>query len=146
MTLPRRWFQYSLRSFFILLTVLTVWLGVVVHRARAELEAIKAIEALGGTVYDYELEYEHSEKYGFCFGIDHTRVPPGPEWLRRMIGEEFFQNAEVVFLGDVSPEANMASAIPYLRRLRTLRFVLLPPAASCAATAKFKPSLPGKVW
>ena len=32
----RRWLQYSLRTFFVLLTVFGVWLGVVVHRANEQ--------------------------------------------------------------------------------------------------------------
>jgi hypothetical protein len=47
MATPRRWFQYSLRSFFVLVTAFAVWPGVVVDRARERREAVKAIEAFG---------------------------------------------------------------------------------------------------
>ena len=36
----RRWFQYSLRTLFVLVTVLCVWLGVTVERARKQREAV----------------------------------------------------------------------------------------------------------
>ena len=51
----RRWFQYSRRSFLVVVTSLAVWLGIVVNRAGEQQEAVKAIEALGGHVtYDWE--------------------------------------------------------------------------------------------
>ena len=56
MRLTRRWFQYSLRSFLVILTALAVWLGVVVNRARVQREAVKAIEALGGCHF-YDCHY-----------------------------------------------------------------------------------------
>ena len=40
----RRWFQFSLGSLFVLLTVLCVWLGVTVERARKQRESVEAIE------------------------------------------------------------------------------------------------------
>ena len=56
MTRTRRWLQYSLRSFLVVLTAFAIWLGVAVNRAREQREAVKAIEALGGTVtYDFQV-------------------------------------------------------------------------------------------
>ena len=50
----RRWFQFSLRTLFVLLTVLCVWLAVTVERVRKQREAVAAIEAVGGSVfYEY---------------------------------------------------------------------------------------------
>ena len=61
---PRRWFQYSLRSFLVLLTALAVWLGIVVNRAREQREAVKAIEALGGIVhYDWQKDPGYRGSY-----------------------------------------------------------------------------------
>ena len=55
----RRWLQFSLRSFFVLLTVGCLWLGWKVERTsertRQQREAVKAIEALTGRVqYDWQ--------------------------------------------------------------------------------------------
>ena len=56
----RRWFQYSLRTLLVLVTVLCVfcvWLGLVSERARKQREAVAAIEAMGGVVYyDYQVD------------------------------------------------------------------------------------------
>ena len=62
----RRWFQFSLRTLMVLVTVLCVWLGLVSERARKQREAVAAIEALGGWVwYDYQ---------------NSGQEPPGPKW------------------------------------------------------------------
>ena len=79
----RRWFQFSLRTLFVLLTVLCVWLAVTVNRARKQREAVAAIEAVGGMVL-YEHQYDDSE-------------PPGPKWLRELVGDEYFVSVDVVF-------------------------------------------------
>jgi hypothetical protein len=119
MTSPRRWLQFSLRGFFVLLTTLAVWLGVIVHRAREQREAVKAIEALEAIV-----------------GYD---TPPGPAWLRRLIGDEYFQNAvDAAIFG----ETNALKSIPHLKRLRKLKTVAIIPAASCATMDQLKAALP----
>jgi len=81
----RRWFQFSLRTLLVLLTVLCVWLGVTVNRARKQREAVAAIEALGGYVR-YEYQYGSGQE------------PPGPKWLRELIGEEYFVSVVYVVL------------------------------------------------
>ena len=116
----RRWFQFSLRSFLVLLTVFAVWLGVVVHRAREQREAVEAIEALGGTVaYDWQQESTSP------FYSPVASQPLGPAWLRRIVGDDFFQNASQVNFGSpISPiEIELSKAIPCLKQLRTLKQV-----------------------
>lgn len=98
----RRYLTFSLRTLFVLVTAFAVWLGVIVNRAREQREAVEAIEAAGGWIgFDWETEYSHSERDEIVFSID-SRNPPGPDWLRRLVGEEFFQDAEIVVLDDVA--------------------------------------------
>src|SRR6185437_11305871 len=88
---PRRYLTFSLRTLFVLTTVFAVWLGVVVNRAREQREAVKAIEALGGTVaYDWD-EFPFDP-----FASDKRHTPHGPAWLRWLIGDDYFQNAIAV--------------------------------------------------
>ena len=48
---PRRaWFRYRLRTFLILVSLIAVWLGWTVHRARTQRAAVEAIQAARGTV------------------------------------------------------------------------------------------------
>src|ERR1700686_4232221 len=91
----RRWFQFSLRSLMIVVTLLAVlcgyvaWLGKKrIERKRKECEAVTAIVRLGGGV-GY-----HDEKVT-------SAKPPGPDWLRNLFGETFFSEVEWVdFSGD----------------------------------------------
>jgi hypothetical protein len=126
----RRWFQYSLRSFLILVTALAVWLGIVVNRAREQREAVKAIEALGGeVVYDWKLELDREE-------------PLGPRWLRELIGDDFFQEVRHVYLFPVPTGSAIRSEIPHLQRLRKLNTVWSWYQVSDAQYREMKTALP----
>ena len=51
MAIRRRWFQFSLRGFLVVLTIGCVWLGWKVEKARKRGRAIDAIVAMGATAY-----------------------------------------------------------------------------------------------
>jgi len=85
----RRWLQFSLRTMFVVVTVFCVFLGMVVKRARDQKLAVEAILEAGGTVY-----YQHQSDF------DSPTVPPGPEWLRGLVGDEYFSTVtKVILLG-----------------------------------------------
>ena len=79
--MARRWFQFSLRGFLIAVTLLAVWLGWTVQRARKRGAAIDFIVKAGGTVgYGHETQdiflrdlkgHEHVEH----FWPDVKRLP-----------------------------------------------------------------------
>lgn len=73
----RRWFRFSLRMLFVVVTVLCVWLGFMVNAARRQREAVEAIVKAGGTVmYDYK--------------------PGEPIWGRNASGNDYFQTVYAV--------------------------------------------------
>jgi len=79
----RRWLQFSLSTILLLVTALSLWLGVVVNRARKQRDAVAAIEKAGGGVaYDFQMSPS----------FPPPGKPPGPRWLRRMLGDEYFQS------------------------------------------------------
>ena len=81
----RRWFQFSLRTLLVLVAVVAVWLALLVNAATKQREAVAAIEALGGHVF-----YEHES--------NSPAELLGPEWLRELVGEEYFVTIIVVGL------------------------------------------------
>ena len=74
----RRWLQYSLRTFFVLLTVFCVWLGWTVHRANEQRKAVAWVREMGWSV-----EYDDAE-------------PPSPKWLVELLGVDYFQEVSFV--------------------------------------------------
>lgn len=145
----RRWFQYSLRSFLILLTALAVWLGIVVQRAREQREAVKAIDALGGGVY-----YDWHGPPGSQ--LENTG-PPAPAWLRQLVGDDYFQQAISVNFarliadtpdGYIEPlphlrDEDIRALIPSLRQLRGLKSISTFNDVSNATLQELEDALPG---
>jgi hypothetical protein len=71
-------------------TALTVWLGVIVDRAREQREAVKAIEALGGEIYyDWQVQVSPIAAAG-PLAPNPNAKPRVPAWLRRIVGDHFF--------------------------------------------------------
>ncbi len=104
----RRWFQYSLRSLFLVTFLASLgmsWFAVRMKRAREQNAAVEEIKRLGGAVlYDYQAK---------------MAGPPEPAWLRNLLGEDFF--ATVV---EAHVFVDTASAhLKGLRQLQTLELV-----------------------
>jgi hypothetical protein len=87
----RRRFQFSLRTLMIFVLLCAVpcgWLAARMQRARRQKSAVDEIVKEGGWVeYDYEIDA--SGKW-----IPRAE-PTGPEWLRRLLGSDFFANVVV---------------------------------------------------
>lgn len=114
----RRWLQFSLRTLFVLTTGLAIWLGFVVKGVREQREAVKAIEALGGVVqYDWE---------------EADFDPNSRTLLRRIVGDDYFQEASHVAFEKWPPPSDVALVrlIPYLQRFQRLQFLTVPQSVS----------------
>ena len=129
----RRWLQFSLRGFLVVLTAFAVWLGVIVKRARVQREAVKAIEAKGGFVqYDWQVDLKRMSRIE---GFEHYKVfrkygsPGGPAWLRQRIGNDYFQNVVTVeFYWDPLKdrsfnESTLPALVPHLQNLGALKLL-----------------------
>jgi hypothetical protein len=112
----RRWFQFSLRTLMILTLVISVpcaLLGRKIERKRRERAALRTIEECGGFVrYDYQSE----EADGL------QAEPPGPTWLRAVLGDDFFGEV-TVFYSQIAGDAEMPrlkdalGQLPYLKEV-----------------------------
>src|SRR3954452_20984813 len=85
---PRRRLSLSLRQSILLVLCVGLWLGWQARLAREQREAVAAIEEYGGFVrFDWEF-------------VDGRRVPGAapraPGWLRRAIGDHYFQEVAEV--------------------------------------------------
>ncbi|MEX2119224.1 MAG: hypothetical protein WD847_06410 [Pirellulales bacterium] len=82
----RRWLQFRLLTLLAVMTICSIWLGTVVRQARNQREVVRTVLKLGGHVrYDYE---RPDPKVTNAF--DPKGRPPGPAWLRRLVGDEYF--------------------------------------------------------
>lgn len=107
--MPRR-FQFSLRALFVLVTIVGIWFGVQVNSARRQAAIVSDIEQVGGDVYyDWQLEP----------GVGATH-PPGPAWLRKLIGDDYFQTVLVAYINDPYLEEERLPAVDQLPALRNL--------------------------
>ncbi|MCX7424781.1 MAG: hypothetical protein NTW96_04010 [Planctomycetia bacterium] len=111
---PRcRWFQYSLRSLLLLVTVCAIgcsWFMVKMQAANRQREAVKSLRKFPGHIqYDYQRS-------------DNRREPPGPPVLRRLLGDDFFAHVEFVCLGAdedfTEADAVCLASLPLLKDLR----------------------------
>src|SRR5262245_48745990 len=78
-----RWLRFSLRGVLVAIAVIAVLLWIPIQRARNQKRAVEAIQRLGGSVeYDYRAQ--------------DLKEPPGPVWLRRLLGDDFFQSVYMI--------------------------------------------------
>jgi Leucine-rich repeat (LRR) protein len=81
-----RWYQYSLRTLFVFMTLCAVacsWLAVKMRQAKKQQEAVEAIQKVGGSVtYDYVYA-----------GKPNPQPPP---WLRELFSDDFFATVACV--------------------------------------------------
>jgi hypothetical protein len=116
----RRWYQFSLRSMLIFTFVCAVasaWVARRMEQKRKVQEAVEAIIQKGGRVYyDYQ-----TQEFG---GFNATAQPPGPEWLLRLLGKNFFAEIEDVDFSAGARRATDADLV-HLNVLPNLRALLL---------------------
>jgi hypothetical protein len=90
----RRWFHYSLRTLLLFVAIASAgfgWLGMKVRAKQREREAVKAIDnSAGYFAYGYQLDAGRNRV---------APVPPGPAWLRKLVGDDFFADVEVIGCG-----------------------------------------------
>lgn len=110
----RRWrprLRFSLRTLMIAMTVVCVFLGYRVHRARVQRDAVAVLnEASVSLEYDWWLA-----------GLDS---PPGPDWIMELIGREYFQEVESAEVYDFewSGEESVFDQLARLPRLKRVEF------------------------
>ena len=109
----RRWYQFGLRTLLIGVTLAGCgfgWLGIKVQNSRQQAAVVAAIRKLGGDVlYDYQLNSDGV--------LDRAATPPGPAWLRAVIGDEFFMDVREV---DLASTPTTDADLPLLARFPAL--------------------------
>ncbi len=118
LTPERRWFQFRLRTLFVLVVVAAVpcaWLAWKIENKRRERAILSEIERLAGDpVYEWQWHLPGRLE------VD----PPGAAWVRKLLGDDFFTG-----ISDVTsffPSDEMTDeCLAHLEPLTALRFVCL---------------------
>jgi uncharacterized protein YjbI with pentapeptide repeats len=111
----RRYLQFSLRSLFVLTTLCAMWLGYLSKRAHDQRVAVKRILELGGSLA-YDFKFDAAGK------PVKNPARPGWPWLRRLVGDEYFQ--EVVRVNLDKTDVSDAD-LQLIGRLKHLSFLSL---------------------
>ena len=102
----RRWKTISLRGSLLLVLAIALWLGWVVNKARQQREAVAALQKFGGFVH-YDWEFVNGPVkvprgnllWKPTWGtLTPGRRPWAPDWMRRALGDEYFQSLAHVSL------------------------------------------------
>jgi len=118
----RRWYQFSLRTLLIVVLVLSLplgWIGWKLEKAREQRKAVEAILKEGASVwYDYQMKKETGV-------LIPGAEPPGPAWLRKLLGDDVFADVVQVFLrGDnVDSQLKQIKGFTKMRTLHTYKHV-----------------------
>lgn len=113
----RRSFQFRLRTLLLLMTVLCVVVGPRLNRAQRDCETLAMLRRLPYHVLVY-YDYHHVGSTG---GAYINEPKPGPEWARRLLGDEFFMRIEHVYLrGKEATDADLRCLAPLTRDLHGL--------------------------
>ncbi len=117
----KRLLRMSLRTMLLVVGVLCVVLALKVRQAERQKEAVAwVIENGGGYGYGYEFDedYRDGDKWNPRPAKDEIQ-PPGPEWLRNLIGVDYFATGVRVLFPE-TPKSSDLSPLAKLPELRTL--------------------------
>ena len=125
-----RWrFQFSIRSLLVLTVAVALpfsWLAVEMKAAREQHDAVAAIWGLrGSVVYDWQDPiWGTVGDGGQGFMLACTPLldahPPGPAWLRNLLGDDYFGQVEIVDLSETQVADDGLERIQRLSQTRIL--------------------------
>lgn len=107
----RRWWQFSLASLLLLMTVLAIFLGFWADSARRQQRAVQWVKEHEGQVL-YSSEIQRSPT--------HSPSPPGPAWLRKWLGIDYLDFVETAYVKGRVTDADLATLTRDFPRLKQL--------------------------
>ncbi len=120
---PDQWQSGLLRfvsvcTSFMLLILFCVLAGWQANQAHVQRSAVMQIVQAGGTVeYSHRFEAIHNDAW-----VRSDAQPPGPKWLRRLIGDEYFTSVISVELSG-SAEHHVDDIMAAVGKFKSLRFL-----------------------
>jgi hypothetical protein len=109
----RRRLRLSVRALMVLVLIFGGGLGWVIHRAQVQHDAVAAIKRAGGKI-------AYSWQWSKGLPVFPIPKPPWPDWVRRVLGPDFFDTVTYVRLqGEQCDDASLQGAcrLPSLEEL-----------------------------
>lgn len=94
----RRWLQFCLRTLLVLMTLFALWLGYQVDRVRQQTALVAAIDAAHRDGYCQICRVMYDYQFNPAGKFLAKATPPGPTWLRKLIGDEYFRRVRGIHL------------------------------------------------
>jgi len=114
----RRWYQFHLSHLLAIVTIAAIacsWLRCKMERARLQKEAVESLIGVSCDVYyDYECDADGN--------TIPDAPPPGPEWLRDLVGIDFLADVVRIECRYFLPDE---AGFEHLHRLKKLRWFYL---------------------
>lgn len=109
----RRSLQFSLATLLLAVALCALWFGTQAGRARAQKRAVTVLRQMGGWVlYDYQYPSGNRQP---------DAEPWAPAWLRRLVGDDYFQTVVEVQLANsarITPEGlALLTDLPEIKHL-----------------------------
>ncbi len=113
-----RWrLQFTVRTLLLLVVAVAApfsWFAKVAKSARRQEAAVQCIKNFGGTVW-YDWEYDQNDHYSPALR------PPGPTWLRAVVGKEFLADVVDVTVGESGSRRFTDAGLEHVAALSRLR-------------------------
>ena len=99
-----RWFQYRLSTLLLLITAAAIWLSFWTNRVRQQREVVEFITRHGGSVaYSYQvIAGSGSGSGGTVWKESKEAIPPGPAWLRNLLGIDYLDHVNAAYFDGYS--------------------------------------------
>jgi hypothetical protein len=118
----RRWFRYSLRTFFVFVTAICLLVGLKIVPFLYQRQAINSFKGNGYFPIPYQYEYQLDYYNGH---EPKGKPPPEPAWSERVFGADIAHDVVKVQLFEkgFDNRADFQQAVSNLRYLTSLRFL-----------------------
>ncbi len=113
----RRWLRLSLRGLMVLVLIIGGVVGWLAHTVRTQRQAIAAVRAAGGSV---QINYHWRAMSIGPQGAVLADEPVLRTWLRRWLGDEWFQHVWNVSLKSGPVDPQMFAALAHFDRLQSI--------------------------
>jgi hypothetical protein len=91
----RKLFRFRLRTALLLVLALSAFLAFWTNRANRQRRAVAAVGQFGQVIYyhefPYAVDFKKIRRNTVVQFVDYDAKPPGPTWLRKIVGDDYFQ-------------------------------------------------------